>query len=188
MGEVDAATSVSPDDAAARLDAAWDQIGPTNHPYATVYRESADEIVERAVARRAGGREILDADWLIQRPEGRIRLRPDHVEVGPDGPLVRRLRTGRPPKRIDDDIYALYLVGARQELDGARVEALFLTTDESKPIPMQEKAIRSRLEKYDDAIAGIRSGRFAAKPNDWTCPRCPQYFICSAVPPPAAGG
>ena len=153
-----------------------------------MYREAADEIVERAVARRAGESEILDADWLILRPEGRIRLRPDHVEVGPEGPLVRRLRTGRPPKKIDDDIYALYLVGARQELDGARVEALFLTTDESKPIPMKETAIRNRLEKYDDAMAGIRSGRFGANPNDWTCPRCPQYFICSAVPPPAAGG
>ena len=188
MGQMDAAVPVSREEAAARLDAAWEQIGPTDHPYATVYRGAADEIVERAVARRAGGREILDADWLIVRSEGRIRLRPDHVEVGPDGPLVRRLRTGRPPKKIDDDIYALYLVGARQELGGARVEALFLTTDESKPIPMKETAIRNRLEKYDDAMAGIRSGRFAAKPNDWTCPRCPQYFICSAVPPPAAGG
>ena len=188
MGEVDAVTSVSPDDAAARLDAAWDQMGPTDHPYATVYREAADDFVERAVARRAGGREILDADWLIQRPEGRIRLRPDHVEVGPDGPLVRRLRTGRPPKRIDDDIYALYLEGAKQELDGARVEALFLTTDESKQIPMKEPAIGKRLKKYDDAMAGIRNGRFGANPDDWACPRCPQYFICSAVPPPGTGG
>ena len=188
MGECDAATTVSPEDAVARLDAAWAQIGPTDHPYASVYREAAEEIVKRAVARRAGRSEILDADWLIVRPEGRILLRPDHVEVGPDGSLVRRLRTGRPPKKIDDDIYALYLVGAKQELDGARVEALFLTTDESKPIPMKETAIRNRLEKYDNAMSGIRSGRFGANPNDWTCPRCPQYFICSAVPPPAAGG
>ena len=80
-----------------------------------VYRDAADDIVERAIARRASGAELLDADWLIARPEGRIRLRPDHVEIGADGPVVRRLRTGRPPKKIDDDIYALYLVGARQE-------------------------------------------------------------------------
>ena len=188
MGKVDAAVSVTIEEAAERLNAAWAQRGPTDHPYASVYREAAEEIVERAVARRAGGREILEADWLIKRPAGRIRLRPDHVEVGPDGPLVRRLRTGRPPKKIDGDIYALYMVGAKQELDGARVEALFLTTDESKPISMKETAIRNRLEKYDDAMVGIRSGRFGANPNDRTCPRCPQYFICSAVPPPAAGG
>ena len=188
MGEVDAAIPVSGEEAAARLDAAWKETGPSDHPYATVYRDAADDIVERAVARRASGTEIVDADWLIERPEGRIRLRPDHVEVGAEGPVVRRLRTGRPPKKIDDDIYALYLVGARQELDGARVEALFLTTDESKPIPMKDTAIRNRLKKYDDALAGIRGGQFAARPNDRTCPRCPQYFICSAVPPPAADG
>ena len=188
MGEVDAATSVSPEDATARLDAAWEEIGPSTHPYATVYRDAADEIVERAVVRRASGREILDADWLIQRPQGRIRLRPDHVEVGPDGPVVRRLRTGRPPKDIKDDIYALYQLGARRELAGARVEALFLTTDEAVPVSMTQRKVDHRMAKYDTAIDGIRGGVFPAKPDDWTCPRCPQYFICSAVPPPATGG
>ena len=187
MGEVDTAIPVSGEEAVARLDAAWKETGPSDHPYATVYRDAGDNIVERAIARRASGAELLEADWLIARPEGRIRLRPDHVEIGADGPIVRRLRTGRPPKKIDDDIYALYLVGAKQELDGARVEALFLTTDEAKPVPMKETAIRNRLTKYDDAIAGIRAGRFAARPNDRTCPRCPQYFICSAIPRPAAG-
>ena len=186
MGQVDAATPVSGEDAAARLDTAWEEIGPGNHPYDSVYRDAAEDIVERAVARRATGARIMDAEWLIQRPEGRIWLRPDHVEIGPDGAVVRRLRTGRPPKKIDDDIYALYLVAARQELQGARVEALFLTTDETKPLSMTDVVIRKRLQKYDDAIAGIRAGQFAAKPNDRTCPRCPQYFICSAVPPPAA--
>lgn len=188
MGQVDAATPVSGEEAAARLDAAWEEIGPSDHPYATVYRDAANDIVERAVAHRVSGVRILDADWLIERPDGKIRLRPNHVEIGPDGPVVRRLRTGRPPKKIDDDIYALYLVGAGQELDGARVDALFLTTDETKPVSMTKTVIRKRLQRYDDAIVGIRAGRFAAKPNDFTCPRCPQYFICSAVPPPAAGG
>ena len=188
MGKVNAATTVSGEEAAARLDAAWEEIGPSDHPYATVYRDAADDIVERAVARRASGAQILEADWQIERAEGRIRLRPDHVEVSADGPVVRRLRTGRPPKKIDDDIYALYLVGARRELDQARIETLFLTTDEARPVQMTETVIRNRLKKYDDAIAGIRAGRFAAKPDDRTCPRCPQYFICSAIPPPAAGG
>ena len=188
MGQVDTANPISWEEAAACLDAAWEETGPSDHPYATVYRDAAEGIVERAIVRRASGAELLDADWLIARPKGRIRLRPDHVEIGTNGPVVRRLRTGRPPKKIDDDIYALYLVGARQELDGARVEALFLTTDEARPVPMTETVIRRRLQKYDDAIAGIQGGLFAAKPNDRTCPRCPQYFICPAVPPPAAGG
>ena len=183
MGEREAGTAVSPEDAKARLDAAWEEIGPTDHPYAPMYRKAADEIIERAIARRASGAEVLNADWLIERPGGQIRVRPDHVEMGADGPVVRRLRTGRPPKEIDDDIYALYHCAARQELDGARVEALFLTTDETVSVPMSNKVIGNRLAKYDEAIAGIRAGRFPPKPSDRTCPRCPQYFICPTIPP-----
>lgn len=186
MSQLDSAMEVSEEEAFARLDAAWEEIGPKGHPYAAVYRDAAEGIVKHAVARRGSGAKILAADWVIKRPEGRIRLRPDHVEIGMDGPVVRRLRTGRPPKKIDDDIYALYLVGTKQELEGACVEALFLTTDEARPVSMTESVIRNRLQKYDDAIAGIRTGRFAAKPNDRACPRCPQYFICSAIPSPAA--
>ena len=187
MGEESATTTVSLDAAAGRLDAAWEEIGPVDHPYVAVYRAAADDIVRRAVARRVGSMEILDADWLIQRQAGQIRLRPDHVEKGIDGLVVRRLRTGRPSKKLDDDIYALYLDAARQKLGQAHVEALFLTTDEAKPVSMSDKVIAKRLAKYDSAMAGIRKGLFPAKPNDWTCPRCPQYFICSAVPPAAPG-
>ena len=187
MGEESATTTVSLEAAAARLAAAWEKIGPVDHPYAAVYWDAADDIVRRAVARRAGGVEILDADWLIQRPAGQIRLRPDHVERGVDGLVVRRLRTGRPPKKIEDDIYALYLCAAKQELAEAKVEALFLTTDEAVPVLMTDKKIDNRLAKYDAAISGIHKGLFPAKPDDWTCSRCPQYFICPVVPPPAAG-
>ena len=182
MGVAEAATTISHEEAKAQLDAAWNEIGPVDHPYAMVYRHAADEIVGSAVARRSSGAEILDADWRIKRPEGQIKVRPDHVEKGVDGPVVRRLRTGRPPKKIDDNIYALYHSAAMQELGEARVEALYLTTGEAKPVPMSAKVIDNRLEKYDAAIAGIRAGRFPATPDERKCPRCPQYFICPTVP------
>lgn len=182
MGGMEGGVKVAHEDAIARLDAAWEEIGPAKHPYASVYRQAADAIIERAVARRVSGAKLIDADWLIERPAGRIRLRPDHVEMAPDGPVVRRLRTGRPPKKIDEDIYALYHFAAAKVLGTARVEALFLTTDEAVPVPMSDKVIGNRLEKYDAAIAGIRAGHFAAEPDDRTCPRCPQYFICPGIP------
>lgn len=168
-----------------QLDAAWEKIGPVDHPYAPVYRNAAVSIIERAVARRAGVTELIEAEWEIERPGGRIKLRPDHVEVTAEGTIVRRLRTGRPPKKIDDGIYALYHVGAQQAYGAARIEALFLTTDEAVEVPMSERMIRNRLEKYDAAIAGIRAGDFPALPNDRMCPRCPQYFICPGLPDPA---
>lgn len=182
MGRLEAGAAVTQEEASARLDAAWEEIGPADHPYASVYREAANAIVERAVARRATGAELLDADWVIERREGRIRLRPDHVEMGRNGPVVRRLRTGRPPKKIDDDIYALYHYAGAQQLGTVRVEALFLTTDDAVPVPMSDKVIDNRMAKYDEAISGIRAGRFPAEPDDRMCPRCPQYFICPGIP------
>lgn len=183
MGGVQAAAEVTREEAMARLDTSWQDIGPADHPFASVYREAADDIIERGLARRASGAEPLDADWVIARSGGRIRVRPDHVEHGPDGPVVRRLRTGRPPKtKPNDDIYALYHHAAEQELGSARVEVLYLTTDEAVPVGMSGTVVGNRLEKYDQAIAGIRAGRFPAKPDDRNCPRCPQYFICPGIP------
>lgn len=183
MSALDPSEAVTREQALARLGESWAQIGPVDHPYAQVYWNAAVAIVERAVARRAAGGEVHDTDWHIERPDGRIRVRPDHVEVGAAGAIVRRLRTGRPPKsKPDDDIYALYHHAAAQELGGARVEVLYLTTDEAVEVSMTDKVIGNRLKKYDDAIAGIRAGNFPPKPNDRTCPRCPQYFICPAVP------
>src|SRR5690606_14567948 len=101
MSAQEAGAEIDRDEAFGMLGRAWEEIGPSKHPYAAVYREAADDIIGRAVARRAGGTEILDADWQLVRPNGRIRVRPDHVENGPDGPIVRRLRTGKPPKKVD---------------------------------------------------------------------------------------
>lgn len=182
MAEQEAGAQVEHVEAIKRLNVAWEEIGPTDHPYAKIYREAADGIVERAVARRATGATLIDADWIIDRPNGQIRIRPDHVENGPNGMIVRRLRTGRPPKKIDDDIYALYHHAAALKLGAARIEALYLTTDQVEHVPMTDKVIANRLEKYDQAIAGIKKGRFPAKPDDRNCPRCPQYFICPGVP------
>ena len=183
MRDTKTGTEVRRKDVNAKLDAAWEEIGPVDHPYASVYREAADGIVERAIARCVSGAELVDADWKVERPGGQIRLRPDHVEKGIDVPIVRRLRTGRPPKsKIDNDIYALYHHAAAQELGAARVEALFLTADEAVPVAMSDRVISNRLEKYDQAMAGIRAGNFSARPDDRQCPRCPQYFICPSIP------
>lgn len=182
MGGIEASKAVGIDEAFRQLKTAWEEIGPAEHPYSSVYQKSAEAIIERAISRRAGKVEIVEGDWQIERPGGRIRFRPDHVEIGPEGPVVRRLRTGKPPKKIDDDIYALYHEGAARAYGKARVEALYLTTDETVPVEMSAKVIASRLKKYDDAIAGIRAGEFPATPNERMCPRCPQYFICPALP------
>lgn len=183
MSSFKPAEPITREQALDRLKGYWAEIGPSDHPYANVYLNAAVAIVERAVTRRATCGGVLDAEWHIERPGGRIRVRPDHVESGPEGLIVRRLRTGRPPKKApDDDLYALYHHCAAKELRGARIEVLYLTTNETVAVSMTDKVISKRLKKYDNAIEGIRIGNFPPNHDDRNCPRCPQYFICPAVP------
>jgi DNA helicase II / ATP-dependent DNA helicase PcrA len=170
------------DEALARLEVAWGETGPSDHPYAPLYRDAANTIVKRAVARRSNATTLVAGEWEIDCPNGRIKVRADQVEITPSGPVVRRLRTGRPPKKVDDDIYALYYVGASVTHGSVQVEVHYLTTDESVPVPMSDKVITNRLKKYEEAMAGINAGKFPPQPSDRHCPGCPQYFICPGIP------
>ena len=71
-----------------------------------------------------------------------------------------------------------------------QVEVVSLTSDKVEPIPLTSKKAESHLMAYQGAIQGILTGQFPAEPEqDWDCPRCPNYFICPALPknqPPSA--
>ena len=41
--------------------------------------------------------------------------------------------------------------------------------------------MKDRLERASAALSGLAQWAYPAKPSD-RCPRCPHYFICSAVP------
>ena len=180
-------------EALAQLDAIWQERGPVKHPYNGLYWEAAVDIIQRAVAR--GERSVpssTPAAWKVPRPGGtNIVVRPDHVEMVRGGVIVRRLRTGRAPKKVTPDpVFALYHAGAAAAHPGMKIqlETHFLTGDESVPVELKPKMISDRLQKYDDAIASIASGHFPADPkDDRECPRCPQYFICAALPPIGTG-
>lgn len=172
-----------------RLAEIWESAGPMDHPYENIYRRNAEAMVDRAVEHTASmsvGTE--GAEWEVALPHGRVRFTPDHVELleGDPGPvpLIQRLRTGRPSKgEQDDPIYALYQKGAEQAFPRSetRVERLYLSTGQVEDARLKAKSVQTRLNKYDDAIAGIQRGEFPAKPDDHVCPRCPHYFVCPAA-------
>lgn len=169
--------------ALARLAEAWEEHGPRDHPYEALYRRSAE-----AMVLRAGGRPIRSRgpaarpDWEVRLPHGRVRFTPDHVEALEDGSeIVERLRTGRPTKsELDKEIYALYVVGARETPPRVprRVQVRYLSTDQVEPVELKPKTIETRLARYDAAIVGILREDFAPQPSERVCPRCPHYFIC----------
>ena len=179
-------------EALAALETIWQEQGPIKHPYNGLYWEAAVDIIRRAVAR--GERSTSSSAptvWKVPRPGGtNIVVRPDHVDIIGGGVIVRRLRTGRAPKKVTPDpVFALYHAGAAAAHPGARIqlETHFLTGDEFVPVELKPKMVSDRLQKYDDSIAGIAAGHFPAEKDDRQCPRCPQYFICAALPPAGTG-
>lgn len=179
LGELAAATD--PRAAAqAALDEAWARIGPVDHPYEPIYRRQADLILDRAVSRWLHASAEL-ADWQVQIGAARVRVRPDMI-IRTDGRIqVQRLRTGRKPKTPpDDDIYALYHLGARGAALQGEIGVHFLGSDAGVSVPMSDTVLRNRTEKYRLAIDGIAKGYFPPMVDERRCPRCPQYFVCAA--------
>lgn len=166
-------------DAGLLLDEAWNRIGPVEHPYEDVYRRQADRLLDRAVdgyLRIARER----TEWTIDVGTGLVRVRPDFVIDDQGVTAIRRLRTGRAPKTPpDDDIYALYLRGAEQTGRPGSAFVHYLGCDSLVPVPMTDRVVGNRVAKYGRSIDGIAAGRFPVSPDDRTCPRCPQYFVCT---------
>jgi hypothetical protein len=126
----------------------------------------------------------------VELAHGRVLVQPDDLEVAGDGGeqsvVVRRLRTGRAGTgERDKDVYALYHAAAAHAYPHARrqVQAVDLCTDGVTDIALSTASVATRLKRYDDAIAGIESKQFAARPDDRRCPRCPHYFICPTAGP-----
>jgi hypothetical protein len=109
---------------------------------------------------------------------------PDEVdftdEQGRPEVVVRRVRTGRPSKNESaKELYALLHAAATHVHGGVdRVEIAYLATGTTDIVQLTTRTLKSRVGKYDEAMAAIRRGEFPAKPDDHDCPRCAQYFIC----------
>jgi hypothetical protein len=151
-----------------------------------MYRRVADSLIEHASARRRAGVRVPSPSWRVQLTHGDVILEPDDLENLPDGSIVaERVRTGRPTKddlKGDfDDIYALYVAAARQASSASRVQVRFLSADAVLPVSFKEKALTTRLGRYDAAIVGIARGEFDPDVTEHRCPRCAYYFICPAA-------
>lgn len=164
----------------------WKARGPLDHPYEPVYRNQAEVMVGRAVARQPLPNARAERpEYEITLPHGRVKITLDNTELVEDGPepflLVQRIRTGRPSKsESEKPIYGLYQAAAEQAHPKAKrqMQIVYLSTSEATGFDLTRKQLDKRLADYDKAILGILLEQFSPEPNDRDCPRCPHYFIC----------
>jgi superfamily I DNA/RNA helicase len=170
----------------AAFEAIWEARGPADHAFAADYRKLASRLIA-ALLNAGAGRRFRDAQPLaIDFPNGRVLVEPNELAELPDGTVViRRVRTGyKRSDEYDHLEYTLYHLAARNQLGGrAIVQALHLTDETQEHVEISATKLGSRQKKSDTMLAGITAGAFPAEVDAVTCPRCPHFFICAAVPP-----
>lgn len=162
---------------------AWAAHGPTDHPYAAVYRDIGRRLfhtyLQMSAAETYGEAPIR----CFEIGGIRIEVRPDEqVATGPRGARVRFVRTGRTTKAHLDSLEAAAVLLAYP--GPAEVEYLFLSDQRAEPVAMTPRKLENRRAKIEGAADDILHGRFPATPDrpDRNCPRCPYFVVCTDVP------
>lgn len=166
-----------------QLDAAWAEIGPHDHPLATLYHGAADRILSQARDRSRLG--VRFGETVALAIDGHnIAVPIDEVDRSGGATVFRRLRTGRAPKRPDQrHLHAIMLEAGRRSLGaGVSFELQYLTSNQTVAVSL-DGVMDDRLGDVRGALQDIAAGDFPANPkNDEDCPRCPHYFICPKLP------
>ena len=176
------------DDAAqAFLNEAWADRGPKDHYLEKIYKDAARAMVTNAVKRIRAAARLVSTDLEVTLSEGKISLSLDHAEVSDESEadnkmvFLQRFRTGKPSKtESEKPIYGLILKAVADVYPEAepRLQILYLGADRAEDVPLTAKKIASRVEKYNNAMLGIKNGEFPPTPDEHECPRCPHYHEC----------
>jgi len=171
--------------AEAEFDNIWKIRGPADHAFAADYRRLASRLIDTLI-RAGAGRRFREAQPLaIDFPNGRVVVEPNEIAELPSGSvMLRRVHTGQ--KRSDEYDrldYTLYQLAGEAHF-GAQfvVEALHLTDEVSEPVVITSQKLENRRETSDAILRQIAAGSFPVDVDAVTCPRCPHFFVCSAVP------
>ena len=111
---------------------------------------------------------------------------PDEVSVGAGGQrTLRKIKTGhRRSKEHNDLAAAAFLLAAQRAFPDAVVELVHLADEASTPLGpgLGRKEIAARHDKLAGVLEKVRNGEFPTKASDFTCPKCPAFFICGPLP------
>ncbi len=178
-------TTPSVVEAEAAFETIWKKRGPIDHAFAADYHQLATRMI-RALINAGAGRRFRDAEPLaVEFANGRLLVEPNEISELADGTVViRRVRTGhRRSDEYDRLEYALYQLAAQAKF-GTRavVQALHLTDEIAEVVTISATKLGNRRTNSETMLARIAGGAFPAEIDPVTCPRCPHFFLCPAMP------
>lgn len=158
--------------------------GLHEHGYVDDYRSIATSMLRYFLDSRAGAVVEPHTALSITFGDHVVEVRPDEVLVRDGVRTVRRVRTGHAPSKDDADVgAAAFLLACKDAFPGASVELVYLADEASRPLTITPKVLGNRQETLGDIFRGIQAGQFKTEVSERTCPNCPAFFVCGAVPP-----
>jgi superfamily I DNA/RNA helicase len=158
--------------------------GLAEEGYLDEYHVLGIGMVAYLVSTRADATVTTAEEVVIAVADDEIIVRLDDILLRPDGSrAVRRVRTGHLRSAESDDVAAaMFQLAAHQAFPGAAVEFVHLSDQKVRPLKLSAAVLGRRKEKLSSFMTDIRAGRFPTDPSPFSCPGCPAFFICGAVP------
>ncbi len=165
------------------LSQAFEARGLHEHGYVDDYREMAATMLQYFLTSRDGAYIEEPATLYIEIDGNEIEVTPDDVFVKAGSRHIRRVRTGHAPSRDIKDVgAAAFALAAKAQFPDAELELVYLADAEAKAFKFTNKELSNRREKLGEIFRGIKGGEFKNNASDATCPSCPAFFVCGAVP------
>jgi DNA helicase-2/ATP-dependent DNA helicase PcrA len=142
---------------------------------------------------RDGGLEakpaLVEAPFTVEVDGWTLRGVIDRVDeaTGPDGAWrIVDYKTGRPipASRLRRDLQlALYALGARRALglEPVELEIVYMRSGARVVLPADDGLLDEARAIGAEVAAGIREGRFEARPERWRCSLCAYRLACEAA-------
>jgi len=158
--------------------------GLHEHGYVEDYRAIATTMLGYFLASRAGAQVEVPTALRITFDNHEVEVRPDEVLVRDGVRTLRRVKTGHASSQEGKDVgAAAFVLAARAAFPDAVVELVSLADAEATPLVLSAKVLSNQQLKLGNILRDISGGNFRAKASDMTCPNCPAFFVCGAVPP-----
>lgn len=170
----------------------WAETDLDEHAYSPIYRERAEEMLEKIAKRIAQESETdpVRPIFYVEFEHGIVKIQPEFMQIENGLVKLRRSKTGKVPQDRDgrdknseiiEDADVLLHQAVREKFNGHEIEMkkFYLREDELRAVVPTPKITENRLNKYNDTLFEIKQGIFHAKPKDEkTCLNCAFYFIC----------
>jgi superfamily I DNA/RNA helicase/Zn-dependent peptidase ImmA (M78 family) len=164
------------------FDEHWEGLGLADGPLGTVYRASAEQMVERAIELASG--KVHPVDRKMEVGGSTITARADHIAERDGGLVIQRLKTARLAKD-KESAKARYgallaMVGLDHPGWSISFEHVSLVDGQTKPDLIKADVPAKARAAIEAELANIGAGLFPPKPSDRNCPNCAFYFACPA--------